>query len=79
MTLQVETTYRVKEATHAGEAKRIVPTVYTSQGVPISVTGIAQVKVQGQNKEMLLVNFLNFQMFDLMTFKNFSRPRANNS
>ncbi|XP_047040896.1 flotillin-1 isoform X3 [Helicoverpa zea] len=30
------------------------PTVYTSQGVPISVTGIAQVKIQGQNAEMLL-------------------------
>lgn len=30
------------------------PGVYTSQGVPISVTGIAQVKVQGQNQEMLL-------------------------
>ncbi|KAI9560962.1 hypothetical protein GHT06_011918 [Daphnia sinensis] len=30
------------------------PAVYTSEGVPISVTGIAQVKVQGQNKEMLL-------------------------
>merc|ERR1712212_884570 len=28
--------------------------VYTSQGVPISVTGIAQVKIQGQNEEMLL-------------------------
>lgn len=27
--------------------------VYTVQGVPISVTGIAQVKVQGQNEEML--------------------------
>jgi len=27
--------------------------VYTLQGVPISVTGIAQVKVQGQNEEML--------------------------
>lgn len=27
--------------------------VYTKQGVPISVTGIAQVKVQGQNEEML--------------------------
>ncbi|XP_059483288.1 flotillin-1-like isoform X2 [Neocloeon triangulifer] len=27
--------------------------VYTSQGVPISVTGIAQVKIQGQNEEML--------------------------
>jgi len=30
------------------------PGVYTKQGVPISVTGIAQVKVQGQNMEMLL-------------------------
>ncbi|XP_017839839.1 flotillin-1 isoform X2 [Drosophila busckii] len=30
------------------------PCVYTSQGVPISVTGIAQVKVQGQNEDMLL-------------------------
>lgn len=29
------------------------PTVYTSQGVPISVTGIAQIKIQGQNEEML--------------------------
>ncbi|KAK6627233.1 flocculin flo1 [Polyplax serrata] len=29
------------------------PTVYTSQGVPLSVTGIAQVKIQGQNEEML--------------------------
>jgi len=29
------------------------PRVYTVQGVPISVTGIAQVKVQGQNEEML--------------------------
>ena len=28
-------------------------TVYTSQGVPISVTGIAQVKINGQNDEML--------------------------
>ena len=28
--------------------------VYTSQGVPITVTGIAQVKIQGQNEEMLL-------------------------
>uniref|UniRef100_A0A8C9TTS3 Flotillin n=1 Tax=Scleropages formosus TaxID=113540 RepID=A0A8C9TTS3_SCLFO len=27
--------------------------VYTQHGVPISVTGIAQVKIQGQNKEML--------------------------
>ncbi|XP_054035283.1 flotillin-1 [Dryobates pubescens] len=27
--------------------------VYTRLGVPISVTGIAQVKIQGQNKEML--------------------------
>lgn len=33
------------------------PTVYTSQGVPISVTGIAQVKIQGQNEDMLLVSF----------------------
>lgn len=32
------------------------PTVYTSQGVPISVTGIAQVKIQGQNEDMLLVS-----------------------
>ncbi|XP_066254607.1 flotillin-1 isoform X1 [Euwallacea similis] len=30
------------------------PKVYTSQGVPISVTGIAQVKIQSQNEEMLL-------------------------
>ncbi|GFT44930.1 hypothetical protein NPIL_415691 [Nephila pilipes] len=29
------------------------PKVYTQQGVPISVTGIAQVKIQGQNMEML--------------------------
>jgi len=29
------------------------PTVYTSQGVPISVTGVAQVKINGQNQEML--------------------------
>jgi len=28
--------------------------VYTVQGVPISVTGIAQVKVQGQNPDMLM-------------------------
>ncbi|KAI5730285.1 hypothetical protein M8J76_012030 [Diaphorina citri] len=28
--------------------------VYTSQGVPISVTGIAQVKIQAQNEEMLM-------------------------
>jgi len=28
--------------------------VYTSQGVPITVTGIAQVKIQGQNEEMLM-------------------------
>ncbi|XP_045900483.1 flotillin-1-like [Micropterus dolomieu] len=27
--------------------------VYTRRGVPVSVTGIAQVKIQGQNKEML--------------------------
>lgn len=30
------------------------PKVYTSQGVPITVTGIAQVKIQGQNEEMLM-------------------------
>lgn len=30
--------------------------VYTSQGVPISVTGIAQVKVQSQNEDMLMVS-----------------------
>jgi len=29
------------------------PKVYTSQGVPISVTGVAQVKINGQNEEML--------------------------
>ncbi|XP_014670279.1 PREDICTED: flotillin-1-like [Priapulus caudatus] len=29
------------------------PMVYTAKGVPISVTGVAQVKVQGQNQEML--------------------------
>ncbi|XP_020906749.1 flotillin-1 [Exaiptasia diaphana] len=29
------------------------PKVYTRHGVPISVTGIAQVKIQGQNQEML--------------------------
>lgn len=29
------------------------PKVYTSQGVPISVTGVAQVKINGQNTEML--------------------------
>jgi len=29
------------------------PRVYTQQGVPISVTGIAQVKIQGQNDDML--------------------------
>jgi len=29
------------------------PKVYTSQGVPISVTGVAQVKINGQNREML--------------------------
>uniref|UniRef100_A0A8D9APA1 Flotillin-1 n=1 Tax=Cacopsylla melanoneura TaxID=428564 RepID=A0A8D9APA1_9HEMI len=28
--------------------------VYTSQGVPISVTGVAQVKIQAQNEEMLM-------------------------
>merc|ERR1719195_2013798 len=30
------------------------PAVYTSQGVNITVTGIAQAKIQGQNEEMLL-------------------------
>ena len=29
------------------------PRVYTQQGVPISVTGVAQVKIQGQNSDML--------------------------
>merc|ERR1712018_312861 len=29
------------------------PKVYTSQGVPISVTGVAQVKINGQNRDML--------------------------
>lgn len=29
------------------------PRVYSHQGVPVSVTGIAQVKIQGQNSEML--------------------------
>lgn len=29
------------------------PRVYTKKGVPVSVTGIAQVKISGQNKEML--------------------------
>jgi flotillin len=29
------------------------PRVYTSQGVPISVTGVAQVKINGSNDEML--------------------------
>ena len=37
------------------------PTVYTSQGVPISVTGIAQVKIQGQNEDMLLVSLIGTQ------------------
>lgn len=55
ITLQIETTFRIIEPTKPGEIRRIIPTVYTSQGVPISVTGIAQVKVQGQNKEMLMV------------------------
>ena len=30
------------------------PTVYTAQGVPISVTGIAQVKIDAQSDVMLL-------------------------
>merc|ERR1719367_2348417 len=29
------------------------PKVYTMQGVPLSVTGIAQIKIQGHNDEML--------------------------
>ena len=45
------------------------PTVYTSQGVPISVTGIAQVKIQGQNEDMLLVRKY---LFFLVPNKNFS-------
>ena len=55
MTIQIDTTFRIIEPTHPGEQRRIVPTVYTSQGVPISVTGIAQVKIEGRNQEMLLV------------------------
>lgn len=39
------------------------PTVYTSQGVPISVTGIAQVKIQGQNEDMLLVSWIFARIF----------------
>lgn len=31
----------------------VSPRVYTSQGVPISVTGVAQVKINGSNDEML--------------------------
>jgi len=30
------------------------PRVYTSQGVPITVSSVAQIKIQGQNQEMLL-------------------------
>lgn len=30
------------------------PRVYTSQGVPITVSAVAQIKIQGQNQEMLL-------------------------
>merc|ERR1719341_560806 len=30
------------------------PRVYTSQGVPISVTGIAQVKINGANEDMII-------------------------
>ena len=29
------------------------PNVYTKQGIPISVTGVAQVKISSQNEEML--------------------------
>jgi hypothetical protein len=58
------------------------PTVYTSQGVPISVTGIAQVKIQGQNEDMLLVRkdlfFLvpNKKLFLIIDY--FCRLRASN-
>lgn len=45
------------------------PTVYTSQGVPISVTGIAQVKIQGQNEDMLLVSFVVALFFFLWKFQ----------
>ena len=31
----------------------ISPTVYTEMGVPISVTGVAQVKINSQNEDML--------------------------
>lgn len=48
------------------------PTVYTSQGVPISVTGIAQVKIQGQNEDMLLVS----EPFPLSMIQD-SQPRHN--
>jgi hypothetical protein len=46
------------------------PTVYTSQGVPISVTGIAQVKIQGQNEDMLLVRKLMEILIDCSLIKN---------
>ena len=29
------------------------PRVYTQLGVPLSITGVAQVKISGQNHEML--------------------------
>lgn len=45
------------------------PRVYTQQGVPISVTGIAQVKIQGQNADMLRAaceQFLNKSEEEIM-------------
>lgn len=69
MTIQIDTTFRIIES-QRGEPRRIVPTVYTSQGVPISVTGIAQVKIQGQNQEMLLVN--SFQLTKVNQATNFT-------
>lgn len=45
------------------------PKVYTQQGVPISVTGIAQVKIQGQHSEMLRAaceQFLNKSEEEIM-------------
>jgi uncharacterized membrane protein YqiK len=70
MTIQIDTTFRIVEPTRSGETRRIIPTVYTSQGVPISVTGIAQVKVQGQNEEMLMVilTLLSILLFIIRNF-----------
>ena len=31
----------------------VTPKVYTQQGVPLSLTGVAQVKINGKNPEML--------------------------